>query len=319
MQTVPLGTTGEEVSPLCLGTMYFGSRTDEETSWDLLDRYYEAGGRFLDTANKYATWVDGYDEPESEPLLGEWIDERDNRDELFVATKVGFPYPGVERGLTADLIEQEVRKSLDRLGLDTVDLLYAHGDDYDTPQEEYMEAFQRLIDEGAVRHLGASNFFAWRLARANTIAEVNGWTPFSCVQPRYSYLIPNRGADFGRQVPATDELVDYCDRNDLSIVPYSPLLKGCYGREDRPIPEGYVNTENRLKMDAVRELAESNGVGGNQIVLAWMVQSDLPVIPLFGCSTAEQLDRNLGALDVELTAAEIERLDGVERLGDVNR
>jgi aryl-alcohol dehydrogenase-like predicted oxidoreductase len=102
METTPLGTTGESVSALCLGTMYFGSRTDPETSRAILDAYYEAGGRFLDTANKYATWLDGYDEPESEPLLGEWMAERGIRDELFVATKVGFPYPGAGALARAD-------------------------------------------------------------------------------------------------------------------------------------------------------------------------------------------------------------------------
>lgn len=307
------------MSALCLGTMYFGSRTDEETAWELLDRYYEAGGRFLDTANKYATWVEGYDEPRSEPLLGEWIDERGVRDELFVATKVGFPYQDVPRGLDPDLVEAEVEKSLDRLGLDAVDLLYVHGDDYDTAQESYMRALHGLVEDGRVRHLGASNVFAWRLARANRIAEEQGLTPFSCLQPRFSYLIPNRGADFGRQVPATDELVDYADRTGLTLVPFSPLLKGVYGREDREIPDGYVRTENRLKMDLVRELADEYGVGGNQIVLAWMAQREPPIVPLFGASTPAQLEANVAALDVDLSAADRERLDRIEELGDVNR
>jgi aryl-alcohol dehydrogenase-like predicted oxidoreductase len=319
VQTRRLGTTDAEVSALCLGTMYFGSRTDEEASWELLDRYYEAGGRFLDTANKYATWVEDYDEPKSEPLLGEWIEERGVREELTIATKVGFPYPGVPRGLDPGLVEEEVEKSLDRLSIETIDLLYVHGDDYDTPQESYMRALHGLVEAGKVQHLGASNVFAWRLARANQIAAERGLTPFSCLQPRFSYLIPDRGADFGRQVPATDELVDYADRNGLTLVPFSPLLKGVYGRDDREIPAGYVRTENRLKMDLVRELAAEYGVGGNQIVLAWMAQRDPPIVPLFGASTPEQLEANVVALDVDLSTADRERLDGIEELGDVNR
>jgi aryl-alcohol dehydrogenase-like predicted oxidoreductase len=319
METTPLGTTGESVSALCLGTMYFGSRTDPETSWDILDAYYEAGGRFLDTANKYATWVDGYDEPESEPLLGEWMAERGNRDDLFVATKVGFPYPGVERGLSPDQIEREVEGSLDRLGIDTIDLLYAHGDDHDTSQEAYMEAFHRLVEDGKVRHLGASNFFAWRLARANRIAAEHDWTPFSVVQPRFSYLVPNRGEDFGRQVPATDELVVYCEEHDIPFVPFSPLLQGAYGREDRPIPDEYVNTENRVKIRTVEELAEEHDATGNQIVLAWMTQRDPAAIPLFGCSSVAQLEENLASLSIDLSDSDLERLDEIDRLGDVNR
>lgn len=319
METVELGTTGEDVSALCLGTMYFGSRVDEETAWEMLDAYYDAGGRFLDTANIYATWVEGYDEPESEPLLGEWLDERGVRDEMFIATKVGFPYGDVPKSLAPDLIEQEAERSLDRLGIDTIDLYYAHVDDYDTPQEETMAAFQRLIDDGKVRHIGASNFVAWRLQRANAIAEHNGWTPYSCVQPRYSYLIPNRGADFGGQVPATDELVDYADRNGLTILPFSPLLQGCYGREDRRIPDQYVNTENKLKMDLVGEISETYSVNGNQIVLAWMHQTDRSIVPVFGCSSLDQLEQNLGALDVSLSDHDLARLDGIETLGEINR
>lgn len=318
MEEVPLGTTGETVSPLCLGTMYFGSRTDPETSRALLDTYYEAGGRFLDTANIYATWVEGYDEPESEPLLGEWMTERDNRDDLFLATKVGFEYGDVPKSLDPDVIEREVEKSLERLDTDYVDLLYAHVDDRDTPLAETMAAFDRLVESGKVRHLGASNYYGWRLARANTIAEERGLTPFSCVQPRFSYLTPHRNSDFERQRPATDESVTYCDDNDLTMLPYSPLLGGCYGRADKRIPERYVTTENRLKMDAVADVAERHGVSGNQVVLAWLTQRDPPTVPVVGCSTVEQLEENLAALDVDLDERDFERLDGIETLGGLH-
>jgi len=114
-----------------------------------------------------------------------------------------------------------------------------------------MSTFAELVEDGAVRHLGASNFPAWRIARANRIAAERDWPRFECVQPRFSYMIPDRDADFDAQLPTTDELVDYCDQADLSVLPYSPTLQGCYGRDDRSIPEGYVRTENRLKMRLV--------------------------------------------------------------------
>jgi len=299
--------------------MYFGSRIDKETSFQLLDRYYDAGGRFIDTANNYATWLDGFKEPRSERLLGEWMAERDNRDELFLATKLGFTYGDVPRGLSPELIRQEHRKSLDRLGVDTVDLLYAHVDDFETPQSTTMREFHRLVTDGTVRSLGASNFLAWRVQRANAIAEHEGWTSFSCVQPRYSYLIPNRGAEFGPQVPATDELVDYCDRNGLTVLPYSPLLGGTYGRDDRPLPEQYVNTENELKLGIVREVADAHGVDGNQVVLAWLAHSDPVRVPVLGCSTVEQLDANLNAFDLDLSSGEMRRLNSIETLGAISR
>ena len=315
MDEIPLGTTGERVSPLCLGAMYFGSRIDPETSREILDRYYEAGGRFIDTANIYATWVEGYDEPESEPLLGEWMNERGNREEIFLATKVGFDYGGVPQSLDPELIECEVEKSLDRLDTDYVDLLYAHVDDLETPLEETMAAFDRLVQSGKVRHIGASNYHGWRLARANTLAEERDLTKFSCVQPRFSYLVPHRDADFDPQRPATDELVTYCDDHDLTMLPYSPLLEGCYGRDDRPIPEGYVTTENRLKMEAVQDVADRKDASGNQVVLAWMTQRDPPTIPVTGVSSVDQLEENMTALELELTEAELERLNGIETLG----
>ncbi|MCU4751268.1 aldo/keto reductase [Halobacteria archaeon AArc-curdl1] len=316
METTLLGQTGESVSELALGTIYFGSTIDAETSADILDTYYEAGGRFFDSANNYPTWLDGYDEPESEYFLGEWIEERGVRENVTVATKVGFNPPHLkERSLDPDLIRRSVDESLDRLGIETIDLLYAHVDDPDTPQTAYMEAFADVVEAEKVRHLGASNFPAWRVARANRIAADSGWSRFECVQPRFSYLIPDRDAGFGGQLPATDELVDYCNQHDLTLLPYSPTLQGAYGRDDRPISEGYVRSENRLKMEVTEDLAERKGVDGNAVALAWMLARDQFTVPIIGCSTVEQLEANLEAAAIDFTDAERERLDAIESYG----
>ncbi|AGN02429.1 aldo/keto reductase [Salinarchaeum sp. Harcht-Bsk1] len=315
MDTTPLGATGESVSELCLGPMYFGSKVDRETSFALLDRYYEAGGRFLDTANIYATWVDGYDEPESEPLVGEWLADRGVREEMTIATKLGFGYQDVPTSLDPELIHQEVDRSLERLGIDTIDLLYAHVDDPDTPQIDVMEAFGEAVDEGNVRHLGASNVPAWRVARANRIAAEQGLPRFECVQPRFSYLIPDRDAAFGGQLPTTDELVDYCTQHDLTLLPYSPTLQGCYGRDDRPIPDGYVRSENRQKLRVLEDIAEEKGVNGNTVALAWLLDRDQPTVPVLGVSTLDQLEQNLAAADLTFTDAERHRLNEIESYG----
>lgn len=315
MQTTPLGTTGLEVSALSLGTIYFGTELDREQSFAFLDRYYEAGGRFVDTANNYATWLDGYDEPMSEVVIGEWLAERGVREEVTVATKLGFGADNRPESLAPELIEREVDRSRERLGVETIDLLYAHVDDYDTPQVDTMRALGRAVEEGTVEHLGASNFLAWRVARANRIAAERGWAPYECVQPRFSYYVPDRGADFGAQVPATDELVSYCEHEDLTLLPYSPTLQGAYGREDRGVPEEYVRTENRIKRDVVAEVADRRGLNGNQVVLAWMLHREAPTVPVIGFSTMAQLEQNLAALDVAFTDAELRRLNGVESLG----
>jgi len=112
--------------------------------------------------------------------------------------------------------------------------------------------------------------------------------------------------------------VTYCDDHDLTMLPYSPLLQGCYGRDDRRIPERYVTTENRLKMETVQDIAERQGISGNQVVLAWMTQRDPPTVPVIGCSSVDQLDENIAALDVEPSDTEMERLNSIETLGGLH-
>ena len=148
MKKVPLGRSGVEVSAICLGAMFFGTRTDTATSLKLLDQYVEAGGSFIDTANIYAHWVSGFKGGESEYLLGDWMKKRKNRSKVFIASKVGFGYPSVERGLTPAQIASECDRSLARMGVETIDLYYAHVDDRTTPQEESLEAFDKLVRAG---------------------------------------------------------------------------------------------------------------------------------------------------------------------------
>jgi aryl-alcohol dehydrogenase-like predicted oxidoreductase len=309
MRTVPLGDTDVRVSAFCLGTMYFGSRTDRETSYRLLDRYVEAGGSFLDTANIYARWVPGFKGGESETLLGEWMRERGNRSQTFVATKVGFQYPGVERGLRVHQIEAECEKSLQRLGVDAIDLYYAHVDDRDTPMEETMEAFDRLVRAGKVRLIGASNFLAWRLEEARWVSQTRGWAEYCCIQQRHSYIRPKPGASFAPQIATNDDLLDYCRVRDVTMLAYSPLLSGACTRTDRAFSEQYLGPDTDVRMAVLNAVAAEVGATANQVVLAWMVQSDPPVIPLVAASTVEQMEENLRALEVALGPEQMARLN----------
>ena len=225
MRTVPLGNTGVDVSIYCLGAMYLGTRNDAASSYRLLDQYMAAGGFFIDTANIYAHWVEGFRGGESETLLGEWMRARGNRSRIFLATKVGFQYPGVTIGLSARQIEEECNKSLRRLGVDTIDLYYAHVDDRSTPMEETLAAFDRLVKAGKVRYIGASNFLAWRLAQAHALSVAHGWPDYCCVQQRYTYLRPKPGAGFDPQLAVNDDLLDYCRNNPVTLLAYSSLLE----------------------------------------------------------------------------------------------
>ena len=309
MYTVPLGSTGVEVSALCLGTMYFGSRTDSISSYKILDQYVEAGGNFLDTANVYACWVDGFIGGESETLLGKWMKERSNRSQVFIASKVGFAYQNVGKELKAETIEQECEKSLKRLGIDTIDLYYAHVDDRNTPLEESIEAMHRLIKAGKVRYIGASNFSAWRLAEANYVSKTNNWTEFCCIQQRHTYLRPRPGTGFDPQLAVNDDLLDYCRHKKISLLAYSVLLSGAYTRADRQVGVQYSGPDTNARLKALQRVANESGATVNQVVLAWLLQGDPPIIPLVAASTTEQMQENLDALHVRLSEKQIEVLN----------
>jgi aryl-alcohol dehydrogenase-like predicted oxidoreductase len=312
MKVLSLGNTGVEVSALCLGCMRLGWYTDEEVSIKLLDQYIEAGGTFLDTANMY-----GFGGPKmevhtgevSERLLGKWMKERGNREALFVASKVGVQHGDVPRGLSANLIEEGCEKSLQRLGVDTIDLYYAHADDRNTPIEEMMEAFDRLKKAGKVRFLGVSNFLLWRIVEAQWVSQTHNWETFCCVQHRYTYLRSKPGANFGNQIEMTPDMIEYAKEKDLGLLAYSPLLSGTYTRADRELNEQYPGPDSDTRLAALNAVAQEIGVTANQVVLAWMLKSDPPVIPLVAVSSQKHLTENLGALAVELSDEQMARLN----------
>jgi aryl-alcohol dehydrogenase-like predicted oxidoreductase len=313
MQTVPLGSTGAQVSALCLGAMFLGTHQDEKTSMQLLDQYVSAGGSFIDSANIYATWVPGFKGGESETVLGRWMRARGNRHALFLATKVGFGYENVPRGLTAQLVEEECNKSLKRLGVDTIDLYYTHVDDRQTPLHETLGAMDRLVQAGKVRFVGASNYLAYRLERAHTLAKLNEGPPFCCLQQRYTYLQPRPGRkETQAQEYVTEELLDYVRwrKGSLTLLAYSVLLGGAYTRTDRAIPESYNSPDNEARLAVLRAVARETNSTPNQVVLAWMMQSDPPVLPLIAASTPDQLQENLDALNVRLSGDQMQRLNG---------
>lgn len=309
MQTRKLGNTDAEVSSLCLGAMYFGTKNNEKTSYHILDGYVDAGGNFIDTANIYAHWIEGGQGGESEILLGKWMKERGNRDQLFVASKVGFGYQDVPTRLTAEIIEEECNKSLKRMNIETIDLYYAHVDDRETPLDETLEAFDRLVQAGKVRYIGASNYLAWRLEEANWLSEINDWAKFCCVQQRHTYLPIRTGADSGPQEVANQDLQDYCEDTGMTLLAYSALLGGAYTRSDRPLPPEYNNSDNQERLSVLNTVAEEVNATLNQVVLSWMLHSSPSVLPLIAASTEEQLSENIGALSVKLSDEQMQRLN----------
>ena len=306
MRTVPLGEAGVDVSALCLGTMFFGTRVDEPTSMRLLDAYVANGGSFVDTANNYAFWVEGGRGGESEALLGRWMRRSANRDRVFLATKVGGA-PGED--LSRAAILAGVEESLRRLGTDRIDLYYAHIDHRSVALEETLEAFGELVAGGKVLNVGCSNYAAWRLERARRVSDALGVPRYCCVQQRHSYLRPRPGSDFGAQLIADEGLLDYCEANrEVALLAYSPLLSGAYTVPGRALPEPYLGAATDARLAALRQVADETGVSANQVVLAWLMAAPPSAIPLIAASSEAQLEENLGALDVELSAEQLATL-----------
>ena len=308
MRTRTLGQSGIEVSTLCLGTDLIGSRIDRCTSFALLDLFAERGGTFIDTGNIYACWLPGCSGGESESTIGAWMKERGNRDRIVIATKLGFDYPGSEGRLTAAEIAAECDKSLQRLGTDHIDLYYAHRDDPATPLQETMEAFQRLVQQGKVRAIGASNLPVWRIAEANTLSSLRGWSQYVAVEQRHTYFRPRHGATFGPQLCINPDVESYCEARNITLIAYSILAQGAYTRADRPIPAQYAGPEADDRLQALRAVAQEAGATPNQVIIAWMLGGTPPVLPIVAGSQVEQLSENLDALNVSLSPEQLARL-----------
>lgn len=309
--------SGVGVSSLCLGTMYFGTTVDEERAFAVLDRFAEAGGTFIDTANTYSFWVDGGTGVESEELLGRWLKSRGNRDELVLATKVGAlpdppgaAWPEHAEGLSREVVRRQLTASMRRLGTDHLDVYYAHIEDRRTPLHDTVATFGSLVTDGLVRVTGLSNHAAWRVAAAREIAKAQGAQGFTAVQQRHTYLRPRPGAEFGANPHISDEMLDYARTEpDVTVLGYSVLLSGAYTRADRPLPEQYDHDDSRRRLKVLAEVAAELGATPNQVVLAWLLRGDPPVLPILGVSSVSQLDECLGALDLVLDDELRQRLD----------
>jgi aryl-alcohol dehydrogenase-like predicted oxidoreductase len=333
MKQVPFATTGEMVSQVCLGAMLMGTRDDWQTSVSILDCFTEAGGNFIDTANCYAWWADGGQGGESENLLGRWMQQRANREQIFLATKVGARIKNLGRlkdaqgNIDFSLVTEEyeylapatVRASLEdslrRLQTDHVDLLYTHVDDARTPLEDTLGELNRLVEEGKVRYIACSNFRTWRLERSRAISQARGWASYVAIQQEYSYLRPKPGVDFGIGNHVDGELLHYLNANpEVALLAYSPLLKGIY--DDARKREQYYNwslydsTDSQVRLAALTEMAQALGISNSQLVLAWLLHHQQPrVIPIIASSSLAQFQHNLGALAVSLDVQQMAVLD----------
>jgi aryl-alcohol dehydrogenase-like predicted oxidoreductase len=310
-----LGSSGAVVSTLALGTMTFGTETDEVGAHAQLDQYLDAGGNLIDTADVYSAGV-------SEQIIGRWLASRTGaRDEIVLATKGRFAMgrgPN-DLGLSRRHLGAGLDASLRRLGVDEVDLYQVHAFDPLTPLEETLRFLDDAVRAGKVRYLGLSNFTGWQLQKAVDIAEFRRLSRPVTLQPQYNMLV--------REIEW--EIVPAAQSAGLGLLPWSPLgggwLTGKYRREEPPSgatrlgenPDRGVEAYDRRSrvertwdvVDAVRAVSSERGVSMAQTALAWLVDRPTVTSVILGARTLEQLDDNLGAAGLHLDAGETERLD----------
>lgn len=312
--TIGDGDRAFEVSTLALGAMNFGTKTDEETSFAILDRFVQAGGTFIDTANNYNSWDGGHGR-DSEDLLGRWLASRGVRDRVRIATKLGAARkdpskplsstpPHNYQGLGAEVVDREARESLRHLGIERIDVLYGHVDDRETPIAETIGAFGKLHAEGLIGLSGISNVTTWRLVEAHAEAARQGVPPYAVVQQRHSYLYPPPVPARTNWVNA--DMLDFAaasgvdGRPSLAVVAYSPLEQGALARDEKPLFGGVDHPGSVARILTLREVARDLGATPSQVAIAWLMGGETPVIPLVGPSSVEQLDELLGAVELDL-------------------
>lgn len=298
---------------IALGAMEFGSRIDEKTSFALLDAYVDAGGVWIDTANCYSFWqVPSGRGGQSEELLGRWFAARPGvRDRVKLATKVGceplWPgsFPEHTEGLSEKAIDAALETSLRRLGIDHIDLYWAHRDDLTTPLEETVAAFGKHARAGTIGRIGLSNYALWRVERMRGLALEQGVAGSTALQLRYSYLQPRPfvrdNAHDHRFGWITDEVLDYADRNpEQELFAYSPLMSGGYEREDRPIQEAFDHPGTTRRLEVLSKVAAELGVSRSEVVIAWLAGGSPTIIPIVGMSTPTYLQTALAGARLTL-------------------
>lgn len=314
MKLIQLGTTDLQISRLCLGCMTYGEPTRGNHAWTLpeassrplIQQALNAGINFFDTANSYS---DG----SSEEILGRALKDFARREEIVVATKVYFPLSNLSQGLSRKNILQSIDDSLQRLGMEYVDLLQIHRWDYETPLEETLEALHDVVQSGKARYIGASSMHASQFAQALQMQAQQGWHRFVSMQDQYNLI----------QREEEREMHPLCQKEQIAVLPWSPLARGKLTRpwgentarstSDQVMAKLYATTEENDAAIAQRlaQVAESKGVTRAQVALAWLLSKPAVTAPIIGASRAEQFADLVKAVDVTLSDEEITLLEEV--------
>ena len=306
VQLRPLGSSGLRTAPLVLGGNVFGWTADEASSFRVLDAFVDGGGTMIDTADGYSVWAPGNVGGESETIIGAWLKRRGRRDDVLIATKVGY-----HEGLAAEWIAQAVDASLRRLGTDYIDLYYSHKDDPTVPLEETLGAFEKLQRAGKIRAVGASQIDADRLREALDIAGREGWAGYSVLQTWYNLLERSR---------YEDALAALVQERGLGMVAFYGLASGFLTGKYRTradlgkSPRGgglekYLDARGLGILAAVDAVAAEAGATPGQVALAWLAAQPTVTAPIASATSLEQVQELLGAMNLSLSQDQVARLD----------
>jgi aryl-alcohol dehydrogenase-like predicted oxidoreductase len=306
-----LGRTGFEVAPLAFGGNVFGWTADEATSFRLLDAFVDAGGNLIDTANSYSRWAPGHVGGESETVIGRWIARRGRHDDVVIATKVGSDMGLGEKCLRRDYIIQAADESLRRLQVDAIDLYQSHWDDEKTPFEETLDAYARLIEQGKVRAIGASNLTPERLAQALATSAREGLPRYDTLQPLYNLY--DRAAFEG-------PLQELCIREDIAVITYFSLAAGFltgkyrseadYAKSARgPGMKKFLNDRGFRILDALDDVSARIGATPARVALAWLMARPGVTAAIASATSLDQFEELAAAMRLTLDADSVRRLD----------
>ena len=311
MEKRKLGRTGIEVAPLAFGGNVFGWTADEPTSFKLLDVFLACGFNLIDTADSYSRWVPGHQGGESEIIIGKWMKATGNRDKVIVATKVGSDMGQGHVDLSPKWIFEEVENSLRRLQTDYIDLYQSHRDDQKTPLEETLGAYAKLIQQGKVRAIGASNYTAERLREALDLSSRLGLPRYQTLQPEYNLY--DRGG-------YEEYLEPLCINEGLGVIPYfslaSGFLTGKYRSESDLAKSArgnfvkkYLNDRGFKILAALEEVAKEHRAKPGQIAIAWLIARPSIAAPIASATNLDQLRDLVEATNLTLSKAAIDRLN----------
>ncbi|MBW4028100.1 MAG: aldo/keto reductase [Acidobacteria bacterium] len=313
MEKRKLGNSGMEVPPICLGGNVYGWTLNEADTFRQLDSALASGLNFIDTADVYSRWAAGHKGGESETILGNWFAKSGKRKEIILATKVGMDMGDGKQGLKADYIRRAVEDSLRRLQTDYIDLYQAHKDDSSTPLEETLGAFTKLIEEGKVRHIGASNYTGSRLAEALEISQKNGLAKYVSLQPHYNLM---------ERKEFESDLLTAVEKYNIGVIPYFALAAGFLTGKYRSKQDAekaarggmvgkYLNERGFAVVEALDAVAKEHQSNPARVALAWLLAQPGVTAPIASATSEKQLEDLIAAPKLKLSPEAIKKLNDV--------